>query len=81
MGTICNMALQYLSVIKKHKTLLPASMRALSMAARGLPDGLQSRHMPHSSSRPVSVMAFLSPRSRCRASAKSSHIPCVSPGL
>lgn len=62
MGTICNMALQYLSVIKKHKTLLPASMQALSMAAHGgLPDGLQSRHMPHSSSRPVSVMAFLSP--------------------
>lgn len=46
MGTICNMALQYLSVIKKHKTLLPASMRALSMAARGLPDGLQRGHMP-----------------------------------
>lgn len=80
-----NMALQYLSVIKKHKTLLPASMRALSRAAWGLPDGLRSGHsascLPHSSSHPVSVMAFLRPRSRCRASAKSSHIPCVSPGL
>lgn len=78
-------ALQYLSVIKKHKTLLPASMWALSTAAWGLPGGLRSGHsasrLPHSSSRPVSATAFLRSRSRCRASAKSSHIPCVSPGL
>ena len=80
-----NTALQYLSAIKKHKTLLSASMRALSTAAWGLPGGLRSGHgasrLPHSSSRPVSATAFLRPRSRCRASAKSSHIPCVSPGL
>lgn len=55
-----NMSSQYLLVTKKHNTASKSGGLGLSMAARGLPNGLQSRH-----TEPPASLA--QPSSQCQA--------------